>query len=738
MGDSNDASEVGTGSVGSSRLAAAGTKSLRSATAESCPVARTSNCPGRRRWDRRNVCFFCELPQAKLTRHLQRSHGKEAEVQLALLHPKHSAERRKAFSDLTKRGNYRHNIAVRSGEKRGEIIACNRARTTKTGRDFVACVTCKGFFLRKTLWRHMRICNPSEGGRVQARARAEMPPTGASSAKLQKILASMCIDGVSLLCKTDEVILSLGECLCSKHGNEAKDWQNIRNRMWELGRLLEFLRRDEPEVNLRCFLRAGKFSQLTAGVRELSGFNSETNRYGTPSLALKVGQSLKMCADQLLAHQLEKGVDTSETREFLELYTLQWTKRVSRHAVVTLQEGKWNRAEEMPVAADIQSVHRYLHEETAKRTAELGDVATPQAYKNLAELVLARLIMFNRRRQGEASFMTVDAYQKAISNTNDNPEVTSALSEFEKHLASNLTRVVVRGKKGRGVPILLTHDMRASIELMLKCRGAAGVSASRYVFVNSLSADGRPLRGSDCLRKVAVSSGIDKPSLLTSTKLRKHIATLSQVLNLKDNELDLLATFLGHDIRVHREVYRMPEATTQLALVSKLLMASERGIGTWRGQSLAEIRLEDIPDEPEDLADDNQDETDDEVSDDVQSRPEPESPRSAVQSPQSAVQSSPQSAVRSPTQARALKQPVTTRARVSKQPRAPVKRKTWTADENRAIDSRFKSCIERHQLPGKADCVSAIACESALSERSWTDVKNCVYNRIKARKKWAQ
>ncbi|KAF0297733.1 hypothetical protein FJT64_004824 [Amphibalanus amphitrite] len=117
------------------------------------------------------------------------------------------------------------------------------------------------------------------------------------------------------------------------------------------------------------------------------------------------------------------------------------------------------------------SEHGYHKVETAKRTEEIREAATAQAYKNLAELVLARLIMFNRRRQGEASSMAVDAYQKAISNTYGNPEVTSALTEFEKHLAGNLTRVVVRGKKGRGVPILLAHDMRASIDLLLKCRG---------------------------------------------------------------------------------------------------------------------------------------------------------------------------------------------------------------------------------------------------------------------------
>ena len=42
----------------------------------------------------------------------------------------------------------------------------------------------------------------------------------------------------------------------------------------------------------------------------------------------------------------------------------------------------------------------------------------------------------------------------------------------------------------------------------------------------------------------------EKPELLTSTALRKHVAILSQVLNLKDQELDILARFLGHDIRI--------------------------------------------------------------------------------------------------------------------------------------------------------------------------------------------
>ena len=148
---------------------------------------------------------------------------------------------------------------------------------------------------------------------------------------------------------------------------------------------------------------------------------------------------------------------------------------------------------------------------------------------------------------------------------------------------------MVRGKKGRSVPILFSKSMRAQVNLLLEMRDAAGVGSSEYIFVNSMSQDRRPLRGCDCLRKFAKLSGMKHPEALTSTKLRKHIATMSQVLNLQDNELDLLASFLGHDIRVHRDVYRMPESTTRLAMVSNLLMASEEGLGNWRGKRPAQI-----------------------------------------------------------------------------------------------------------------------------------------------------
>ena len=46
---------------------------------------------------------------------------------------------------------------------------------------------------------------------------------------------------------------------------------------------------------------------------------------------------------------------------------------------------------------------------------------------------------------------------------------------------------------------------------------------------------------------------------------------------------------MGHDVEVHREYYRLPEDTLQMAKVSRLLYAVQSGVGQFKGQSLEDI-----------------------------------------------------------------------------------------------------------------------------------------------------
>ena len=87
------------------------------------------------------------------------------------------------------------------------------------------------------------------------------------------------------------------------------------------------------------------------------------------------------------------------------------------------------------------------------------------------------------------------------------------------------------------------------------------------------------LRGWDCVSSNVkeIEGSLRQPKSITSTKLRKYIATVSQTAALSEVDIDWLARHLGHDVRVHREFYRLHHSTTELAKVSKLLLAVDSG-----------------------------------------------------------------------------------------------------------------------------------------------------------------
>lgn len=65
---------------------------------------------------------------------------------------------------------------------------------------------------------------------------------------------------------------------------------------------------------------------------------------------------------------------------------------------------------------------------------------------------------------------------------------------------------------------------------------------------------------------------------------------MSQLLNLTTNDREQLANFMGHDLSIHNEYYRLPDNTLQVSRVSKIFLAMESGkLNELRGKSLEEF-----------------------------------------------------------------------------------------------------------------------------------------------------
>ncbi|XP_030251292.1 uncharacterized protein LOC115568284 isoform X4 [Sparus aurata] len=555
----------------------------------------------------KNYCYVCKKPQSKIARHLKKHEKEEPDIAEAFLLPKNSKERKRLLEKLRNRGNYEHNQEVIRNQG-GTLKVKRRQGPSKISVDakmYVHCTYCKGLFVRKELWRHSRRCPSKTVSETEANVKskvlaladiAESTCSQAISIGVWKILGKMRQDEIASVVRNDFLILQLAQSLYNKHGSDPTKFEYMRTKVREMGRLLLTLRQKYSIFSFEDAVKPNNFYKIIGAVKTVAGYDEEKHSYSTPSLALKLGHSLKKIGDIILCRAIsaEDEILIKAAERFTKLCTKEWAGQVSHTALATLSKSKFNKPSTIPFTEDVQLLHKYLEEKSAGAVENLKEHQSPQAYAELARVTLAQIILFNRRRAGEVSKMTLESFKKR-DQTELHGDLAASLSPVEQKLARHFSRVEIMGKRGRKVAVLLNPEVLSAATLLAERRDTCDVDKDNpFLFGRPHCSHTSYYRGQDCMRHFAQMCGAKNPENLRSTHLRKHMATLSQILNLKNNELDQLANFLGHDIRVHRDFYRLPEATIEVAKISKLLLAFEKGtLGEFQGKSLDEIEVED-------------------------------------------------------------------------------------------------------------------------------------------------
>lgn len=142
-------------------------------------------------------------------------------------------------------------------------------------------------------------------------------------------------------------------------------------------------------------------------------------------------------------------------------------------------------------------------------------------YKQLAEITLADVILFNRRRPREVESLKINDYETQPRD-NSFEEVEASLSISEKLAVKRLRIVTVQGKCGRGVPILLNDRMTANMDILRDFNKARGLE---FVFARWSTDATTPYRASLIMGDLATKDNLKHPENLRCTKLRKHLAT---------------------------------------------------------------------------------------------------------------------------------------------------------------------------------------------------------------------
>ena len=455
-----------------------------------------------------------------------------------------------------------------------------------------------------------------------------------------------------------------------------------------------------------------KFKEVAEATQRVAGFKD--GDVGVPSVALKIGFSLSECAGILksegIMNEDDDGVRSAD--RFLELYRREWKVMVSSRALGTLQERKWNAPDKLPIHEDVKRTASVLKNDLEQAKLQLRETPSIQNYVSLARATLATVLLFNRRRPGETERLTIETFGKRSKSVNE--EITQHLSQLEQELCRELTHVTIRGKRGIGVPVLLSSALLETLEMLVASRAEVGISPDNpYVFTSGVDATAAPLRGSDCVRVFAKKAGAAN---ISATSYRKHAATMLQLLQLSDTEMDVVARFMGHDIRIHRSYYRLPERTLYAAKVSKILLAMERGMGEFAGQGLNDLSPMDISQEAKPPVQEGMQETSrlDPGAEDEEE--DGDSERESGQSCQGVDKAA-------------------SRVHTLKAQRKPVKRIPWTPDEKAAVSKWMGGFIRDMKCPPMSKCMEVLKKEPRLAKRSWKDLKYCTYNMIQRQKR---
>ena len=125
------------------------------------------------------------------------------------------------------------------------------------------------------------------------------------------------------------------------------------------------------------------------------------------------------------ALQIASKEKEEKANAFIRLCEIEWKSEVSAAALSTLYSKKLNRVTIIPLTEDIMALHNYLTQscENAVGVLQAGTADT-ESWLRLAQVMLAQLILSNRRRVGEVSKMTPDDVMTWWESQNTYPNIS--------------------------------------------------------------------------------------------------------------------------------------------------------------------------------------------------------------------------------------------------------------------------------------------------------------------------
>ncbi|KAK4884579.1 hypothetical protein RN001_000850 [Aquatica leii] len=549
---------------------------------------------------KKTCCAFCEamIVSQHFSRHLHQHHKDKSMVKL-LMDTQSVKEKRNIISRIRNKGN----LVLKM--RTGQVIPKKTMKGLPESGDYIVCAICKGFIKSSYIVRHNKKCNVDSKTENKNKANPRVESFILSlqenyqaylkSEPIRKeLIAKLRMDDIGKAALSDPIILEYGLRLLQTAKNIKKKMPAVRNKIRECARLFLKFKEIAPKqpqkfVTIMDILKPEYIDYIVQAVKLASRYSESERSFGAASYALHQGKTVKdlidigiylICKkDAILKEESLKNTTyiLEQLKILRNLIETNWVREVGSLALKTLniQKSRDRSKRLLPLTEDIMKLRDYCLRKGKNAVETLNTCTNLRDYVVLVEVTFMLLLLHNRKRVGDIQYIqTADVTESCGIEQED--EIFHSLSETEKVLAKFYKKIHTIGKGSKEILVLVPRDVQEFVNTLLTQRHKYVESENKFFFCIPYSSD-EWINGCYVQIKYSKECGAKLPKLIRSCRLRKHIATMMQLMDLRSNEIGQLATFMGHTEKTHKEFYKLPKDVMMIAKVSKILLKLEKG-----------------------------------------------------------------------------------------------------------------------------------------------------------------
>ena len=524
-------------------------------------------------------CPYCKTAQSQLKRHVMAKHKNQDLVKKMLkLPPK---EQESIMDEIRKEGIYENNLNEMKQEKP------NLMRERRQGEaNLVLCTTCKAFISKAYYGRHCQQFHQVH--RSDSKLKMPLPMSTMNKCDQDpeyfrdEILSKFRDTEQGRLCQTDTFIKAVGkfnyDCQKkdpSKASLARKDAMSDMNTLASLFLVFKQIALDQQVaimVEPKDMLNHHHFELLCEAIEKRSKGENGKLKHG---LKLNIQNLLKTACKVMKGHYLIKDqIDCKQKIEDFEAVMRLREQYIFGDALYTVKHRRaevLRRPGSLPTENVVHAVRDYIVNKLKTYNSDF-DLWGKECFHEVRNLLVGRITLFNARRGGEPSRLTLQEWEDADKGVwlADQAPKTPHSEEVMKTLST--MKVAYQGGKGlKLVPCLIPEECVKPLRRLAspETRADAGVHPENMFLFPSTKNSKDPVNGWYCIEKICKDANM--PNALTATEIRHRASTMFASTDASEPEREAFYEHMGHSESINKNIYQTPKAVREVFEIGNFL-----------------------------------------------------------------------------------------------------------------------------------------------------------------------